>query len=289
MKVSFRPQCKNRTVESRFRLQQGFAEGIDTSFLVMAVPRLWRHLGVCGVTAMTGSGISIDILLWYHKINFRVGGDVEPSARNCPTAVQVSRTGSMQTLGSMTWLFCNTWQPSACYSRSFVTKLYGFTSKEMSQNIQWYEGTIRHLQYNVNIYFKDTHILTLDRSAVIYNLLLLLINWKHPWFALRMFSCSTITIFSRVISLVLGKSCDCLLQVNKPRGIYNSLHECLTLKVRGPSYLGLTWSISWLLLPWLLTSLGHQQPWYWLYRICRSFSYLRKDFRYLCHIKWHRM
>ena len=37
-------------------------------------------------------------------------------------------------------------------------------------------------------------------------------------------------------------------------------------------------------MPWLLTSPGHQQPWYWLYWICRSFSYLRKDFKYLCHI-----
>ena len=59
---------------------------------------------------------------------------------------------------------------------------------------------------------------------------------------------------------------------------------CLTLKVRGPSYLGLTRSISWLLMPWLLTSPGHQQPWHWLCRICRSWSYLKKDFKYLCHI-----
>ena len=35
----------------------------------------------------------------------------------------------------------------------------------------------------------------------------------------------------------------------------------LTLNVRGPSYLGFTRSISWLLMPWLLTSPGHQQPW----------------------------
>ena len=35
----------------------------------------------------------------------------------------------------------------------------------------------------------------------------------------------------------------------------------LTLNVREPSYLGLTRSISWLLMPWLLTSPGHQQPW----------------------------
>ena len=51
-------------------------------------------------------------------------------------------------------------------------------------------------------------------------------------------------------------------------------------------------SISWLLMPWLLTSPGHQQPWYWLCRIRRSRSYLRKDFKYLCHInveEWHKM
>ena len=42
----------------------------------------------------------------------------------------------------------------------------------------------------------------------------------------------------------------------------------LTPNVRGPSYLDLTRSISWLLMPWLLTSPGHHQPWYWLCRIC---------------------
>ena len=66
----------------------------------------------------------------------------------------------------------------------------------------------------------------------------------------------------------------------------------LTLNVQGPSYLHLTRSILWLLMPWLLTSPGHQQPWYWLYRICRSLSYLREDFKYLCHInvdKWHKL
>ena len=36
-----------------------------------------------------------------------------------------------------------------------------------------------------------------------------------------------------------------------------SAAEGLTLNVRGPSYLGLTRSISWLLMPWLLTSPGH--------------------------------
>ena len=58
----------------------------------------------------------------------------------------------------------------------------------------------------------------------------------------------------------------------------------LTLNVRGPSYLDLTRSMSWLLMPWLLTSPGHQQLWYWLCRICSSRSYLGKDVKYLCHI-----
>ena len=55
----------------------------------------------------------------------------------------------------------------------------------------------------------------------------------------------------------------------------------LTLNVRGPSYLALTRSISWLLMTWLLTSRGHQQPWYWPCKICSFLSSLRKDFNYL--------
>ena len=50
------------------------------------------------------------------------------------------------------------------------------------------------------------------------------------------------------------------------------------------SYLGLTRPISWLLMPCLLASPGHQQPWYWLCRIGRSLSYWRKDFNCLCHV-----
>ena len=39
-----------------------------------------------------------------------------------------------------------------------------------------------------------------------------------------------------------------------------------------------------LLMPWLCKEPGHQQPWYWVYRICRFFSYLRKCFKYPCQI-----
>ena len=66
----------------------------------------------------------------------------------------------------------------------------------------------------------------------------------------------------------------------------------LTLNVRGLSYLGLTRSVSWLLMSWLLASPGHQQPWYWLCRMGRSLSYLRKDFHHLCDInveEYHEM
>ena len=54
--------------------------------------------------------------------------------------------------------------------------------------------------------------------------------------------------------------------------------------------LGPDWS--WLLMPWLLVSPGHQQPWYWLCRIGRSLSYISKDFNHLCHVnvgQWHEM
>ena len=61
----------------------------------------------------------------------------------------------------------------------------------------------------------------------------------------------------------------------------------LTINVRGPSYLGLTRSITWLLRPWPLTSPEHQQPCYWLCRICRSWSYLRKEFKYLWVMRWN--
>ena len=44
----------------------------------------------------------------------------------------------------------------------------------------------------------------------------------------------------------------------------------LSLNVPWQSYLGITRLISWLLMPWLLSSPGHQQPWYWLCRICTS-------------------
>ena len=54
----------------------------------------------------------------------------------------------------------------------------------------------------------------------------------------------------------------------------------------------MTRSIPWLLMLWLLRSPGHQQPWYWLFRVNRSLSFMGKDFTYLCYWsvgKWYKM
>ena len=42
--------------------------------------------------------------------------------------------------------------------------------------------------------------------------------------------------------------------------ISEKIYHALTLSMREPSYLGLIKLISWLLMPWLLASPGHQQP-----------------------------
>ena len=67
--------------------------------------------------------------------------------------------------------------------------------------------------------------------------------------------------------------------------------KILTLDMQGPSHFSLTRSISWLLMPWLLRSPGHQHQWYWLCRIDKFLSYLKEDFNYL-HVnvdEWHKI
>ena len=53
--------------------------------------------------------------------------------------------------------------------------------------------------------------------------------------------------------------------------------NALTLNVCVPSYLSLIRSISWL----LLASPGHQQPWYWLCKMGKFWSDMKKDFNCL--------
>ena len=75
-----------------------------------------------------------------------------------------------------------------------------------------------------------------------------------------------------------------LLRGSKTRLLKDTVMASILFNLRGPSYLGLTWSVSWPLMLWFLTSPGHQQSWYWLCRICRYWFYLRTDFRCLCHM-----
>ena len=68
-----------------------YNDGINTELEVMAVtpqtgsqmspqPRLWCHLGVCGVTFMTENELSMMILSWYYKFYFTLGDVAMPTA-----------------------------------------------------------------------------------------------------------------------------------------------------------------------------------------------------------------
>ena len=67
----------------------------------------------------------------------------------------------------------------------------------------------------------------------------------------------------------------------------------LILLVMKLEYSGITRSMPWLLMPWLLALPCHLQQCYWLpHQINRSLSSTRKDFNYRCHfsfIKWQKM
>ena len=68
--------------------------------------------------------------------------------------------------------------------------------------------------------------------------------------------------------------------------------SCWSLNVRGPNHSGWTKPVSWLLMPWLLSSPGHQHEWYWLCGIGKFLPYMRKDFIYLCHVsveEWYKL
>ena len=56
-------------------------------------------------------------------------------------------------------------------------------------------------------------------------------------------------------------------------------HECDSKNTSCPSGIepGSIWSISWLQMPWLLVSPGHQQPWFWICRINGSLYFMGKN------------
>ena len=59
----------------------------------------------------------------------------------------------------------------------------------------------------------------------------------------------------------------------------------LTLLMLKLEYFGQTRAKLWLLIPWFLASPEHQQPWYWLCRITRSVSSIRKNLNHM-HQCW---
>ena len=59
----------------------------------------------------------------------------------------------------------------------------------------------------------------------------------------------------------------------------------LTCPVVRPEYSGRSRSMQWLLMPWLLPSPGHQQPWYWLCSINWSLLSRRKNVIYLYQLQ----
>ena len=68
-------------------------------------------------------------------------------------------------------------------------------------------------------------------------------------------------------------------------------HDCQWLRnVTGVLVISNSWSIPWLLIPWLLASPGHQQPWRWTCLVTGSLSSTRKKFIYQYHHNircWH--
>ena len=109
---------------------------------------------------------------------------------------------------------------------------------------------------------------------------------KLKWNYNKSFTTSILSIFIQItllhgnikyvifkyISVIDIFTIYCLFLITTYMGTLLSL---VTSQLTPMSYLCLIRLISWLLMPWLLMSPGHQQPWYWLYSICRSLSYLR--------------
>ena len=125
--------------------------------------------------------------------------------------------------------------------------------------------------------FQPSHVNHLPNSFVVFTIAGVLILCSASTYALGIFGCYQTPWIILWMSFILSSSVHNLGYVYQGQ---NTIMLCnvvilvqfwwLTLNVRGPSYLGLSRSISWLLMPWLLTSPWHQQPWYWLCRICRS-------------------
>ena len=134
-----------------------------------------------------------------------------------------------------------------------------------------------HAGQVTNLVLRLTH-----RFPVQFNTMIRSIPITIPW---RVYCRFCLLCFGRILHLNVLRFITRTWNMN-----YMTAELPLTLNVRGPSYLGLVRSISWLLMPWLLASPGHQPPWYWRCKICKSQSCTRKDFNYLWHVsveEWH--
>ena len=67
--------------------------------------------------------------------------------------------------------------------------------------------------------------------------------------------------------------------------------EQFTLLIMRPKSSEITYSIPWLLIPWLLEAPGHQQPQHWQHIMSESWLFMRNGFYNLCHFqsqKWQK-
>ena len=151
------------------------------------------------------------------------------------------------------------------------------------------------MTHNLNIIGSDNGLSPCRRQAIIWtNTGILLIGPLWTNFSDIVSEIHTFSFKKMHLKMASGKKASILSRPQCARWLplvillcqrFSWLHcLILTLNLWAPSYLGLTRSLSWLLMPWLLTSPGHQQPWYWLCRIGKSLSYLWKDSNYMCHI-----
>ena len=133
-----------------------------------------------------------------------------------------------------------------------------------------------------NIVLTQCHLLTCEnivRAVYLY-------NENLYWNVTLSFTSILITWFTSMYEQIVADFTYAIYLIAFSWVIMSFFNSCIfkdpynntliTLNMRGPSYLGLTRSISWLLMLWLLVSPGHPEQWYWLCRIGRSLSYLRK-------------
>ena len=75
-----------------------------------------------------------------------------------------------------------------------------------------------------------------------------------------------------------------------PSNGYSNIHLCIRFQqINSVENAWFTWTPP-INLGVCVASPGHQRPWYWLWRMGRSSSYLRQDFNHLCLInieEWH--